>query len=58
MFLQNLDGVEMAKKCLKKFFDSSKVTAAITSAGKAIRESWQTTKKNADLVENYIQKLD
>ena len=39
-------------------FDSSKRTAAIASARKATGEFWQTARKNVDLVENYIQKLD
>ena len=39
-------------------FDPSKRTAAIASTGKATVEFWQTARKNVDLVENYIQKLD
>jgi len=38
--------------------NSSKVLAAIPNAGKTTGEFWQRTGKNADLVKNYIQKLD
>jgi ribonucleoside-triphosphate reductase len=66
MFLQNFDGVEVAKmferirereRRIGKS-DSSKVKAAITSAGKTTGDFWQRARKNVDLVGKYIQKLD
>jgi len=39
-------------------FDSSKVKGAIARPEKAIGDFWQRARKNVDLVENYIQKLD
>ena len=48
--------IKRGRKILK--FDSSKVAAVIANARKTTGDYWQRTRENADLIENYIQKLD